>query len=161
MNCRECGGTEFELFNRGGFICKVCKTPLHLTEVKKTPIKEYKVSYEKVQDMTWETNSTVRDMECTIVITPHFKKRWEKRFPQISKDTIITMCKTIIRLSNHDQLNGSPVRDLDGQIIGYVYTRKKFNLRRKQWELEMVSVTPAKVFQTHNTEEEVEWLEAE
>tara|TARA_B100000287_G_scaffold382493_1_gene387622 strand:+ start:19 stop:504 length:486 start_codon:yes stop_codon:yes gene_type:complete len=161
MNCRECGGTEFILFGKGGFVCKECNTPLMLPKTDSKKVNKKKASYETIEHMGWATNSIVRDMPCTIVLTPHFKKRWEQRCSHISKGTIIKMCMRIIETSNHNALNGTPLRDLQRNIIAYIYSKKIFNKQRKRWELELVSLTPSHVFQTHNTEEEVEWIEAE
>ena len=164
MYCKACNGNEFVMFGESGFRCKTCETPLHHRKSRKKKPKCNKkkmATYQTIENMAWETNSTVNGQSCTVVLTPHFKQRWEERCSQISKDTIIEMCKTIIETSNHGRLNGTPLRSLDNNIIAFIYTKKIFNKVRKRWELEMVSLTPSKVFQTDNTEEKVEWIEVE
>lgn len=161
MRCKVCNSREFQMFGQGGFVCKVCNAPLPLNKPKKKKKAKTRPYYQTIENMAWETNSIVRDMPCTVVMTPHFKERWDERCSHISKDTIIKMCKRIIEISSHDQFNGTPLRDLDNDIIAFIYSKKIFNKSRKRWELELVSLTPSKVFQTKNTEEQVEWIEAE
>ena len=82
------------------------------------------------------------------------------RFPQISKETMLELCKRVIELSNHGAFNGTPIRDLDNKIIAFIYNKKIFNIKRKRWELELVSITPPRIFQTENGPQAT-WLDTE
>lgn len=92
----------------------------------------------------------------TAVLTPHWQDSWAAR-KHLAINATITgkQIATIWNAAITDKVCGVK----HGQA--FIYFRRKFNGARNRWELEFITITPAKVFHTkrltHAIRVEISW----
>jgi len=123
-NCK-CGNGNFEVNRKGKMECIQCGRWFNpFSSIHSKVIKENGRHY------FW------------VIATPHFLERLEERLPDIDTQDYLDACLKIEKQATMKKTQGT-------KWNGYhIYWHYKFNPRRKRLEMELISLTDPRFFQT-------------
>ena len=100
----------------------------------------------------WQFNGLLDDKLCkyTIILTPHFLDRMVQRGRKIGGTHLRALIPKLWEATIANKVCGTKI------INAYIYFRRQFNGRRKRWELELITITPSRVFHTHKLKHAIE-----